>query len=145
MALQSQNLDVVHREQGGSGEKRMVGHEGAWVSGWLCDDITAIMQRLNNKSCILWGLQGNCFCVHNDWDHILAQRRGGRYKTVCMRHSQMYREKEDENWIAGWVMEGKRKRGMIRNFPKVKVPDSEQYLFEGHSHVVEMWYCSLIM
>lgn len=41
----------------------------------LCDYyITVITKRLKQQSSILWGLQGNWFCVQRGWDHILLNQ-----------------------------------------------------------------------
>lgn len=118
------DLDGVHVEKEGErmeGKKRIMGRESAglreivWVH--YCNHA-----EIKQHSSILWGLQGNCFCVQRDWDHILLDQRKER---ESVWYSLMYRGGENE--LLAWVRNGKIKKAVIRKSPRGKMPDSEQW------------------
>lgn len=100
-------LDVVHgereRQRGRSGQReRERESAGLREIVWLhyCNHA-----EIKQQSSILWGLQGNCFCVQKTLrSHpFLCWDGSGRQRKVRVWYSPTFRERERERHIVRWA------------------------------------------
>lgn len=127
-----QDLDAIHGKIG-HGRGRTVSRERLW------DYIIVIMQRLNSREASFEVCRETASVHKRRWDHILFELQTQR--CVCAILADMQREHEGENWIVGWTMKGKRKKGMIREPPWWRCLVWAVRIVGVIS--VLMWYCSV--